>query len=101
MRNGSHRKLVVALFAALGLALGACGGDDAERRTTPDWQPSERRPSVSQRWWWEPVERPCEEDADCREGERCQHMRLSSCESCPPGEVAQICVPRDGARAGR
>ncbi|HJL15518.1 MAG TPA: hypothetical protein RMH99_07685 [Sandaracinaceae bacterium LLY-WYZ-13_1] len=96
MRNGSHGKLLAALALAAGLAFAGCGGDDGDQqRTTPEWEPSERLPSFSQRWWWEPVERPCEEDDDCREGETCQWMRLATCESCPPGERARICVPRD------
>ena len=101
MQNGLGW-ILAALLVATGLALGGCGGDEgSQQRTTPDWQPSERLPTLSQRWWWEPVERPCEEDSDCPNGERCQLMRLSTCPQCPPGEMAEICVPRNqsGRRA--
>lgn len=91
------RRLTSALVLVLGaLALG-CGGDESdEQPTTPDWQPSERIPVVSDHWWAEAVERPCEETADCRSDERCQLVRLSSCRSgCPEGETAEVCVPDD------
>lgn len=93
-------KVLATLAVAVGLALGGCGGDDSSaQRTTPTWQPDERLPAMSQRWWWEPVEQPCEEDSDCPDGQRCQLMRLSTCPECPPGELAEICVPRQQGNA--
>lgn len=83
-----------AIVASLGLV--ACGGDDSEqRRTTVDWQPSDRLPQTASHWWWEPVERYCEEDSDCRSGEECVFMRLGTCPGCPRGEDADVCLPRD------
>lgn len=93
-------KILAALVVAAGLALGGCGGDEgSQQRTTPEWEPDERLPAMSQRWWWEPVERPCEEDSDCPNNQRCQTMRLSTCPQCPPGELAKVCVPRDQGNA--
>lgn len=91
------KRVSLALMILFGLALVACGGDDSERRrTTPTWQARERIPVVAQHWWGEAVERTCEETTDCRSGERCRHVRLSSCErGCPEGEDARVCVPED------
>ena len=89
--------VTVALLLA-GLLLGACGGGEQERRT-PDWRARERASaSLTQRWWWEPVERPCEENDDCENGETCQLMQLGTCPNCPRGEDAKICVGREGER---
>ena len=66
MENARLVSLLVVLLSLLALA---CGGDDADRRrTTPDWEPSQRVPTSSERWWAEPVERYCEEDRECRQG---------------------------------
>jgi hypothetical protein len=93
------RGLTLSFVFLLGAAclVAACGGDDGDqRRTTPDWQPSERLPVVAQHWWGDPVERFCEETTECRRGERCRPVRLSSCrEGCPEGETARVCVPDD------
>ena len=91
---------MLAVVASLGL--GACGGDDSEqRRTTVDWQPSDRLPQTASHWWWQPVERYCEETRDCRQGETCQLMRLGTCPGCPRGENARICVGPDDEEEGR
>jgi hypothetical protein len=59
---------------------------------------AEDRPAVvsplpSASWAQEPVERRCEDDTSCAEGERCVEVRLSSCASCPPGEAIGLCQP--------
>ncbi len=99
MRDSVVKKALVGLVLAAGLALSACGGGGSEQRTA-DWHPHERTPSGSPHWWWEPVERTCENDGDCQNGESCQAMRLGTCEGCPHGETAHVCVGRDG-NAGR
>lgn len=104
VRSAVHRKLIATALVVLGLGgVVACGGDGSQQRATTPWHPNETAPTVSQRWWWQPVERACEDDSDCRRGERCSRMRLSSCPTCPPGEVAELCIARDsgGARAQR
>mgnify|MGYP001628086446 CR=1 FL=1 len=101
MENARLVSLLVVLLSLLALA---CGGDDADRRrTTPDWEPSQRVPTSSERWWAEPVERYCGEDRECRQEETCQQVRLGTCPRCPRGEDARICVgeteePRARAR---
>ncbi|MBZ0121222.1 MAG: hypothetical protein K8H88_29775 [Sandaracinaceae bacterium] len=87
-----------AMLLALGLVLGACGGGSAERQE-PTWRPSQRYANLSPHWWWEPVERTCEEDDDCREGETCNEVRLGTCRGCPRGENHSICVAREGDSA--
>jgi len=99
MRGSFGTKTITGLLLAFGLALGACGGGAQEQRE-PDWRPRERVPTVAEHWWHEPVERACEEDADCERGERCRTMRLGTCSNCPPGEQAKICVG-DGEQAPR
>ncbi len=94
MRDTLVLKTLTALVVTVGLALVACGGGEPQRRD-PNWRASERVPSVAEHWWWEPVERPCEEDDDCRDGEQCQNMRLATCTNCPRGEHARICVGDD------
>lgn len=92
MRDGSlGMKVLTSLVLALGLALGACGGGNQEQRD-PGWEARERVPQVAEHWWHEPVERPCEEDEDCEQGEHCRNMRLGTCPGCPRGEEAMICV---------
>lgn len=95
MPNGALSGILASLFIAGALALGGCGGDDTARREV-SWRPSDRLASSASHWWWEPVERICEEDSDCPTGGRCQLVRLGTCPSCPRGEDHQICVPRDG-----
>lgn len=90
MRDSVPR-IFIGLVLGLGLALAACGGGEPQRRD-PSWRASERVPNVAEHWWWEPVERACEEDSDCRQGETCRTMRLGTCTSCPRGEQARICV---------
>jgi hypothetical protein len=92
------------LALAMAILLAACGGDPAPRQV--DWTPRERAPQAAQHWWWEPVERSCQEDSDCRAGEVCQRVRLGTCPTCPTsgggyvrGQDARICVDRDDARA--
>jgi len=102
MRDGSlGMKVLTSLVLALGLALGACGSGTQEQRD-PGWQARERVPQVAEHWWHEPVERACDEDADCEQGQRCQNMRLGTCAGCPRGEEAKMCVgeptPREGNR---
>lgn len=84
------RALGVLAVASVGLL--GCGGDTSQQRTQPTWQASDRLPQLAQHWWWEPVERYCEEDQDCEQGETCQTMRLGTCPQCPQGEIAEICV---------
>lgn len=91
MRDTVVLRILIALVLSAGLALGACGGGEPQRRD-PNWRASERIPNVAEHWWWEPVERACEEDDDCRDGETCQNMRLATCTNCPRGEQARICV---------
>ncbi|MFK7987453.1 MAG: hypothetical protein AB8I08_15635 [Sandaracinaceae bacterium] len=98
-----HQRFIIRLLTCLAvvasLGLVACGGDDSERRrTTVDWQASDRLPQTASHWWWQPVERYCEESTDCRQGETCQMMRLGTCGACPRGEEAMICIPREDAR---
>jgi hypothetical protein len=83
-----------SLALAFGLVLAACGGSSSER-AEPTWRPTERTASLAQHWWWEPVERACEEDDDCRAGEVCRNMRLGTCRGCPRGEEAMVCQERD------
>jgi len=95
MRNGALATLLTSLLLCLGaLALGACGGDESNRREV-SWRPSDNLPLYASHWWWDPVEDPCEEDSDCDSGERCQRVRLGTCGNCPPGESHHICVPED------
>ncbi len=103
MRIGTARiaKTGASVALALGLVLAACGGSPPPERADPTWRPSERTPGLAQHWWWEPVERPCEEDDDCRSGEVCRNMRLGTCTGCPRGEEAMICVDREGRRGNR
>lgn len=108
MRNGALRTIVASLLCVGALALGACGGDDGPRRAEVTWRPGDRLPQSAAHWWWEPTERACEEDEDCRSGEHCRLMRLGTCPGCPRGEDARVCVGPasngDGAssaRAGR
>lgn len=100
MRDRVGTKLLSGLVLAAGLVLTACGGGGTEQRTA-DWQPRQRIPSAAEHWWWEPVERACEEDDDCRTGETCQAMRLGTCTGCPRGESAKICVGPDDDEAQR
>lgn len=99
MRNRAFYVILVSFVAAMGLALAACGGDDSAARRDDPWRPSDRMPQVAQHWWWEPVERACEEDSDCEAGEHCRVMRLGTCPTCPRGEDAHVCVGRDGETA--
>jgi hypothetical protein len=82
-----------ALIALAALAIAACGSSPP-----PDdpWQASARVLNVSDRWWWEPNEVPCEEDDDCWPGESCQSMRLATCTGCPTGESAGVCYTAEG-----
>ncbi len=96
MRNGALSTILACLVSASGLALGACGGDDSARREVT-WRPDERLPQHAAHWWWEPPERQCEEDEDCRTGETCHNMRLGTCPGCPRGEDAEMCIPREEA----
>lgn len=92
---------VLVVVASVGLL--GCGGESPQR-TDPTWQASDRLPQLAQHWWWQPVERYCEEDRDCQAGETCQTMRLGTCPQCPRGQVAEICVgPNSGGenRQGR
>lgn len=102
MRNGAQVGILASLVVIGALGLSACGGDESARREAT-WRASERLPTTATHWWWEPVERICEEDRNCPSGERCQLMRLGTCPECPRGESAKICVPREGngARADR
>jgi hypothetical protein len=93
-------KALTGLLLALGLMLGACGGGEAQQRTA-DWQPHQRIPRASEHWWWTPVERACQEDGDCDDGESCQPMRLGTCEGCPRGETARVCVGEDESQESR
>lgn len=107
MRNGALRGVLAALLVTASTVLVtatvlvACGGDESQRPTTPEWQPSQRTPRVSRGWWSEPVERYCEEDRECHADERCQLMRLGTCPQCPRGEDAKICVPRDSSQGAQ
>lgn len=102
MRNGAITRILAGLVVTGALALGGCGGDDSARREVT-WRASDRLPNSASHWWWDPVERTCEEDSDCVADERCQLMRLGTCPGCPRGEDHEICVPRDGdgSRASR
>ena len=91
MRDTFVLRILTALVVIAGLATGACGGGEPQRRD-PNWRARERLPNVAEHWWWAPVERACEEDDDCDEGETCQNMRLATCTNCPRGEQARICV---------
>ncbi len=94
MRDSVVMKALTGLVLAAGLVLGACGGGQPEQRTA-DWHPRQRVPNSGEHWWWEPVERACEEDDDCQQGETCQAMRLGTCQGCPRGETAHVCVGPD------
>ncbi len=102
MRNGAISTVLASLLCVGALALGACGGDESNRRDI-SWHPDDRLPGHTRHWWWEATERACEEDSDCRSDERCQLMRLGTCPTCPRGEDHEICVPRSsgGANARR
>ena len=93
MRDGVLSTVLACLMCFGALAIGGCGGDETNRREVT-WRPNARLPGHAEHWWWEPTERTCEEDDDCRSGERCQRMQLSSCEQCPRGEDAMVCVER-------
>ena len=98
MRNGALSGILASVFFLGALLLGGCGGDDSARREVT-WRASQRLPLTGTHWWWEPVERSCAEDTDCRTGERCQRMRLGTCSGCPRGEDHEICIPRDQSSA--
>lgn len=100
MRETVGFRILAALALVAGLALSACGGGQPQRRD-PEWRARESVPSTAEHWWWEPVERACEDDDDCREGESCRTMRLSSCSNCPRGETARICVGGEASPARR
>lgn len=101
MSNRALRRVLAALLVTASIALVACGGDESQQPTTPEWQPTQRTARVSRGWWSEPVERYCEEDHQCHADERCQLMRLGTCPRCPRGEDARICVPRDGSQGAQ
>lgn len=95
MRNALSTMLATLLCLGA-LALGACGGE-SQNRPEITWRASDGLPLYTSHWWWEAPERACEEDDDCRSGERCQLMRLGTCPACPRGEDARVCIPRDGS----
>jgi hypothetical protein len=79
--------------AATALVLGiltACGGGAPQR--DPGWEAAQRLPDLAPHWWWDPLERHCEEDDDCGQGGNCRSVRLGTCSNCPPGENVMMCV---------
>lgn len=100
MRVGSvGTRILTSFMLAAGLVLAACAGSQEQR--DPTWRPRERVPDTAEHWWWEPVERSCEDDDDCRPGERCRTMRLGTCTGCPRGEQTRICVGENGNSSQR
>lgn len=101
MRVSFGTKTFAGLLVAVGLVLGACGAGTQEQQREPNWRAREQAPALAEHWWHEPVERACEEDSDCQQGETCRTVRLGTCSNCPPGEEAKICVGGDSAGSRR
>ena len=82
--RGSFAVVIMALVLGI-----ACGGSPPPR--DPGWEASQRLPDIAPHWWWDPVERACEDDDDCGPNGECQRVRLGTCPNCPPGETAHVC----------